>query len=226
MRKVGFLKPMMILNALLLVFRLTCSAGQVTSRGFELNVYAGNLSANGGKTQVIDVYSEREISTDIKSGLQFGARLIYQANPYLGFEVNFGSSLNKYLVRLTVYNDELSTEETTYLGFLHGNILIQPIKGTLSPYLTFGVGVFAFVDSFAPAINYGIGIKCPLGDRLSLRVDIRRYDAWLKDKINSKEWVRKGLFLMEITEISWPYENKLDFFEIAVGLSFRLGRKK
>jgi len=209
---------------LFVLIRPTCPAGQQADRSFELNTYAGNLSVNSGSVQAIDVHPGREIRTELRNGIHFGARLIYQANSYLGLEANFGSSLNKYFVRLIVYQDEISTEETTYLGFLHGNILLQPFRGRLAPYLTCGVGIFAFIDSFVPAVNFGGGIKVPLSDRLSFRIDIRQYEARLKDTIQSTELVRDGPVL-KATEISWPYENRFSFIELSAGLSFRLGRK-
>jgi hypothetical protein len=225
MKNIPQRKQLMISGVLFLILRLTCPAGHPADQRFELNVYGGNLSAHGGTTKVLDVYSGREIRTEIKNGIDFGARLIYQALPYLGLEVNFGSSLNKYNARLIVWRDEISTENTTYLGFFLGNLLVQPVRGRFAPFLTFGVGVFAFIDSFAPTINFGGGIKFPLSDRISFRVDIRQYYTWLKDTISSTEYVRKN-FQYELTEISWPYDDKLSFFEIGAGLSFGLGRKK
>jgi hypothetical protein len=208
-----------LFGLLLWPLALSPAAAQVR-QGFDLDFYSSYLWAQGGKTQVVDRSRAREVRTKIDSGISSGARLTYNFNRHFGVEGSAGGSTNNYLVRLFDSGSEVSVEDTNATFFLHGNGVLHLARGRVVPFLTAGAGAMAFVDQPALAVNYGGGVKIFLTRRVALRFDVRQYHTTLNDTIEQVVPSRTGL-----VEVPQPYDDRLRFRELGVGISFHFGRK-
>lgn len=209
----------LLFGLLLWPLSLSPAAAQVR-RGFDLDFYSSYLWAQGGKTAVVDRSRAREVRTKIDSGISSGARLTYNFNKHFGVEASAGGSTNNHLVRLFDSGSEVSVEDTNATFFLHGNGVLHLARGRVVPFLTAGAGAMAFVDQPALAVNYGGGVKVFLTRRVALRFDVRQYHARLNDTIEQVVPSRTGL-----VEVPQPYDDRLRFRELGVGISFHFGRK-
>ncbi len=187
-------------------------------QGAEFSFYGGRLLANGGITgERAD--DSRTINTSINDGSAFGLRAGYNFNPFLGLEVTLGGSTNDYVFRLTDESmnppSDVSIEETTELFFLHCNGVLHLLKGWFVPFVTAGIGGFAYVDDYSFSTNFGGGIKLFITDRIALRLDWRQYYSEVKGS-TSPIWAWSGIEPGK----EFSYSEDLKFQEIGLSISF------
>jgi len=192
---------------------LATNASPQVKRGPEIGVYGGALLAADGATQLIDGIGE--IRTAIRDGGIGGVRIGYNFHPRFGLDMSVGGSTNDHMVELWALGEQLSTEETTELFFLHGNGIFHLLKGRFVPFITAGLGWTAFVDDASFTANYGGGLKLFITERITLRFDVRELHTELEGTIGVVT-VGRNLVLIE-EEI--PFSDELRFTEITLGLS-------
>lgn len=123
-------------------------------------------------------------SNNLDSSLGLGAGIAYDLTSNLGFEAEFG-----HVFDVSGGDSDIDWSMTN----ISGNVLYHfDLKGPVTPYATFGLGwersgvhiknpdlLALYVGSSTEvAYNFGGGVKYRIADRMLVRGDLRRFNAY------------------------------------------------